>query len=157
MYGQLLHNITWLAAENYGSFIMEDMTVRTVNIKTVDAVVARTKVLKGPPSEYVQGLQQGKEKIRWARADLRKKDAEGNAQNPEDEELLFALMNVSVEDFRKQQSLKKVPTRVARVKPALPKSCFPVPSKKSKTKTKVASLSGPLADLHILQDPTDCG
>jgi hypothetical protein len=76
IYGQLLHNITWLEAENYGSFIMEDMTVRTVDIKTVDAAVARTKVLKGPPSEYVQGLPEGKAKIRWARAELRKKDAE---------------------------------------------------------------------------------
>jgi hypothetical protein len=108
-----------------------------------------------PQSTYVQGLKQGKEKIRWARAELRKKDAEGNAPNPDDEELLFALMNASVEAFRKQQSLKKVPLRVQCEKPALPKSCFPVPSKKSKTKTKVASCSGPGADLHILQDPTD--
>jgi hypothetical protein len=64
IYGQLLHDITWLAAEDCGSFLMENMTVRTVDIKTVDAAVARTKVLKGPPSEYVQGLKQGKERIR---------------------------------------------------------------------------------------------
>ena len=85
IYGQLLHNITWLEADNSGSFIMEDMTVRTVDIKTVDAAVARTKVLKGPPSDYVQGLEQGKMNIKLARDQLRKKDAEGNAQNPEDE------------------------------------------------------------------------
>jgi hypothetical protein len=101
IYGQLLHNITWLEAENYGSFIMEDMSVRTVDIKTVGAAVARTKVLKGPPSDYVQGLEQGKMNIKLARARLRKKDAEGNAPNPEDEELLYALMKVSVEDYRK--------------------------------------------------------
>jgi hypothetical protein len=88
---------------------------------------------------------------------LRKKDAAASAPNPDDEELLFQLMKVSVEDFRKQQSLKHVPTRLAREQRANPKSIFPVPSKKTKTKTKVAACSGPGADLNILQDPTDCG
>jgi hypothetical protein len=157
IYGQLLHNITWLAAEDCGSFIMEDMTVRTVDIKTVDAAIERTKVRKGPPSEYVEGLRKGKENIRWARAELRKKDAAGNAPNPNDEELLFALMNGCMKAFREHKSLKKVPSRVERAKPTLPKSCFPLPSKKSKSKTKVASRSGSGADLHILKDPTDCG
>ncbi len=95
--------------------------------------------------------------IKLARAQLRKKDAEGNAPNPEDEELLYALMKVSVEDFRKLLTVRKVKPPVQREKPALPKSCFPLPSKKSKSKTRVASCSGPGADLHSLQDPTDCG
>jgi hypothetical protein len=136
IYGQLLHNISWLAAENYGAFLMEDKTIRTVDIKTVDAAVARTKQLKGPPSEYVQGLQQGKAKISWARADLKKQDAAADAPDPDDEELLLQLMHKSVEDFRKQQSLKKVTPRVAREKPAHPKSIFPVPSKETKPKRK---------------------
>jgi hypothetical protein len=83
VYGQLLHNITWLEAENHGSFLMENSTVSTVDIKTVDAAVARTKVLKGHPSEYVQGLENGKMKIKLARAQLRLKDAEANAPHME--------------------------------------------------------------------------
>ncbi len=41
IYGQLLHNISWLVADDYGAFLMEDKTVRTVNTRLSTPVKSR--------------------------------------------------------------------------------------------------------------------
>ncbi len=54
VYGQLLHNITWLEAENHGSFLMENSTVSTVDIKIVDAAVTFLKSVNTLVDEAIQ-------------------------------------------------------------------------------------------------------
>ncbi len=39
LYGMLLHNIGWDIASDFGAFLMEDESVKTVNITVVDKAV----------------------------------------------------------------------------------------------------------------------
>jgi hypothetical protein len=154
LYGMLLHDIGWDIASDFGAFLMEDESVRTVSITVVDKAVDRVK--KGDPntSEYILGLEGGKNRVYLARQKLRDRHVEEGGQNPEADELLYELMEASIVAYRASNpaTAPKVPKPI---RPVLPKSYLALPSKKSKT--RVAALSGPNCELAVLHTPTATG
>ena len=154
LYATLLHNIGWDLADDCGSFLVEDGTVQTVNLKEVDKAMRRVKVGKGHPSEILAGLSRGIARVSQARKALRKKDEDAGCKDPQVEHHLNALMTASKIAFRETTPVRLAKPPKAEL-PTLPKSIFPLP--KGKSKTKVAARSGIDSDFDVLNARTDCG
>jgi hypothetical protein len=151
LYGMLLHDIGWDVASDCGTFLMEDVSVRTVHIGAVDKAVARVTIGEKHTSEYIMGLGGGKYRVYMARSELRERQVAGGGQNPEADEFLYKLMNDSIREYRASNPAK-APKAPKPTRPELPKSYLPLPSKKSKT--RVAALSGSQCDLAVLHTLT---
>jgi hypothetical protein len=145
-YGVLLHNVTWSAEDNLGTFLLCDGTVMTFSLRMIREAVTRLTI-KGDSqwSEFKKGFPYDQAKLKQVEFQLRKN---GDTSKKEGDTYLQTLMD---ESFRKYRETAR-PVLPKPQKPVQHKSIYP-----TKTKTEIASPSGPQAEMKGLLTPTACG
>ena len=149
-YGLLLHNIGFLKIDDKGTFLMCDGTAMTYPLIEIRKGVTRLTKGDAQWSDFRKGLEYGLAKLKHVEYQLRnQKDPHGVAFG---DKAVQSLMEEAIRVYElKKASGKRKPVR----KSVLPKSIYPTPSKKSKT--RVASPCGLQAELKGLEKPSDCG
>ena len=142
-YGQLLHNIGWSQADDYGIFFLDDGTVKAYKIREVDAATDRLVHGAFETSTYKQGLDYGKYLIKTLRQNLFA--GPGGGDKDQTNRVLKELMDETLQVFRAGQP------------PPKPKKPTPIVKLHRNKKPKIASPTGTAAVYPELRKETACG
>jgi hypothetical protein len=144
-FGRLQHNIGWIVGpDDDGTCLLGDRTFRTFSVKEIDAAVGRLR------NKIPMHLSEHKKVYHFGKGGLETLDFHEENIGPDELQVLI----------EKSQALYRasVPPKPVRVvpppKPKPIKSIYPHP--KSQV-TRLASPSGPGADMPQLKEPTMCG
>ena len=142
-YGQLLHNIGWSHADDYGIFFLDDGSVKAYKIREVDAATDRLVHGAFETSTYKQGLDYGKYIIKVLRQQLFA--GAGGGDQDQTKRVLKERMDEALVVFRAAQP------------PPRAKKPTPIVKLHKNKKPKIASPTGTAAVYPELREETACG
>ena len=126
-YGVLLNNVSWDPADNLGTFLLCDGSVRTYGPKMIREAARR--LIKGDAqwSDFKRGFPYGKALLQQQEFKIRNNN--GNESKEEGENALQLLMDASIRTFRESQPLPAVKPQKNK---QAPRKCMYPPLKKKK-------------------------